>query len=1131
MMQQMGLPVNFAFGKSKSAGTSKTGKNRGKKRKKAKQRKQKTISEPEYSNINDINQTSNIFSEIDDETIKATLGKKSENGLKNPHLVGYDLETVWQDYWGKYGEYLVWEGWVGKYPDQIDYDNTQAVPAIAVIEVDTNNDVDAMDGMVEMNKEHGDSVMCNRINYIDGIENKKINEVSCDYNGDHVTHLDENNVASMSKFDGAGDDKNKLAKDVNSISRNGRSELETVCSNENEKGQHNRLLNRVVENVCPNLKADIVARLQNQTEQFDGNTGEVLSSGCNTEQDAENFANRLSETTKMMHNYTCQSQSMYCGAEKFGRMRTLTEVEQAVDENKTDTDNDMEKDMNVVQHGNREVENEVDDGGYSEAWTELWNDHYTESYWYYYNQFAEKFRKIALNVEPEACVAEGIAVVDEHGQLCVVKDENELESVRAKLNGSLQDLLVEEQQNAKSSDEVILFMDSEHSACESNDINNQSGTIDALNTQNIIYVIEDPDNPGGLAALENMTQEELAKLTEEISTCLNGCNLGDGSDVTPAIDVETYDSSHNDQCPDTDEPVDGSRRQRKQRVERTRQQGLSQSGGTSAFLPLSGGYSHDGKGGNSGDDDPPEERPITLPHSHAIDATLPKEEEEDTNSALRALGFAVPEDETCSDSKKPRIQVGVLKYLTKNIKAKSKQLNMGKNPAHIRFDSDGNEIKVKASKTLSKVKHFLAASGKDNVETIPENAIIPDEALNADSGSDIDEEVMEILSVKRTSKEKPENQNKTGVPPSLNRTDSKPEVHKWKPNSKSNVDDLVESMVNKMQTGSTVVASDHVEQMVDENEQTENFGVPVCIRAAMETIEESQEEREPVQYDLDMWNENVDIEKVSEDNLNKHLKAKRKGKRRRKGQASVPMTEEIANDSELRKYWAQRYRLFSKFDEGIRMDREGWFSVTPEKIAEHVADRCRCDVIVDAFCGVGGNTIQFAFTCERVIAVDIDPHKIALARHNAAVYGVEDRIEFIVGDFLKVGPTLRADVVFLSPPWGGPQYLAADIFDLETMMAVNTFEIMRVSQQISQNIALFVPRNTNINQLTSLAGPGGKMEMEQNFLNKKLKTITAYYGELVLDGEEVEAKEGAEVNEEEAEIADVDVEVAKDGKS
>ena len=59
-------------------------------------------------------------------------------------------------------------------------------------------------------------------------------------------------------------------------------------------------------------------------------------------------------------------------------------------------------------------------------------------------------------------------------------------------------------------------------------------------------------------------------------------------------------------------------------------------------------------------------------------------------------------------------------------------------------------------------------------------------------------------------------------------------------------------------------------------------------------------------------------------------------------------------------------------------------------------------MIVDCFCGVGGNAIQFAFTCNHVIAIDIDPHKIALARHNAAVYGVADRIEFIVGDFFQV---------------------------------------------------------------------------------------------------------------------------------
>ena len=38
---------------------------------------------------------------------------------------------------------------------------------------------------------------------------------------------------------------------------------------------------------------------------------------------------------------------------------------------------------------------------------------------------------------------------------------------------------------------------------------------------------------------------------------------------------------------------------------------------------------------------------------------------------------------------------------------------------------------------------------------------------------------------------------------------------------------------------------------------------------------------------------------------------------------------------------------------------------------------------------------------------------------------VEDRIEFIVGDMLRVVPEMSgmADVVFLSPPWGGVDYL------------------------------------------------------------------------------------------------------------
>ncbi|XP_073440084.1 LOW QUALITY PROTEIN: trimethylguanosine synthase [Dendrobates tinctorius] len=239
-----------------------------------------------------------------------------------------------------------------------------------------------------------------------------------------------------------------------------------------------------------------------------------------------------------------------------------------------------------------------------------------------------------------------------------------------------------------------------------------------------------------------------------------------------------------------------------------------------------------------------------------------------------------------------------------------------------------------------------------------------------------------------------------------------------------------------------------------------------------------------------------------EDNSNgagSYVRCKKKKKKQKKKIQFLP--PEIAADPHLAKYWAQRYRLFSRFDEGIKLDEEGWFSVTPEKIAEHIAHRVRqcmsCAVVVDAFCGVGGNAIQFALAGMHVIAVDIDPVKLDLAYNNAMVYGVADRIELIRADFMCIACDLKADVVFLSPPWGGPDYVSAETFDIKTMMSPDGFEVFQLSQEITKNIIYFVPRNTDAEQVASLAGPGGQVEIEQNFLNKKLKTMTVYFGELI----------------------------------
>jgi len=228
--------------------------------------------------------------------------------------------------------------------------------------------------------------------------------------------------------------------------------------------------------------------------------------------------------------------------------------------------------------------------------------------------------------------------------------------------------------------------------------------------------------------------------------------------------------------------------------------------------------------------------------------------------------------------------------------------------------------------------------------------------------------------------------------------------------------------------------------------------------------------------------------------------------------------------------FSQRRRYFSLYDEGCLLDRVGWYSVTPELIANQIAERCRCDTIVDAFCGVGGNAIAFAQTCERVIAIDSDETRLRLARHNAAIYGVADRIEFLLGDFVQFAKTLIGrggarqggrvvDVVFLSPPWGGPSYLQGTDssspsdssqhpeFQLSDVTPIHGSELFKLAEHITPNIAYYLPRNTNLQEVSDLVtnaemGIKGKnkarmVEVEEEWMGEKLKALTCYFGGLV----------------------------------
>ncbi|XP_025154280.1 uncharacterized protein LOC105191479 isoform X2 [Harpegnathos saltator] len=248
---------------------------------------------------------------------------------------------------------------------------------------------------------------------------------------------------------------------------------------------------------------------------------------------------------------------------------------------------------------------------------------------------------------------------------------------------------------------------------------------------------------------------------------------------------------------------------------------------------------------------------------------------------------------------------------------------------------------------------------------------------------------------------------------------------------------------------------------------------------------------------------------VSEDNESneEELWERRRCKRLRTEDDTAEPPQEVEDDPTLVRYWLNRYELFHKYDEGIQLDKESWYSVTPERIAKQIARRCKCNIIIDAFCGAGGNTIQFALTCNKVIAIDIDPIKIELAKHNAKIYGVDNKIEFIVGNFLELAPKLEADVVFLSPPWGGPGYLESLIFDIEWIFPVGGKHVYKAARRISTSVAYFLPRNVNIRQVRMLAKKGDSVETEQYFEKNRPIAVTCYYGGLITKTESMENTE------------------------
>lgn len=176
-------------------------------------------------------------------------------------------------------------------------------------------------------------------------------------------------------------------------------------------------------------------------------------------------------------------------------------------------------------------------------------------------------------------------------------------------------------------------------------------------------------------------------------------------------------------------------------------------------------------------------------------------------------------------------------------------------------------------------------------------------------------------------------------------------------------------------------------------------------------------------------------------------------------------------------------------------------SLTPlRKVASDLASLISPSrtTVIDLFAGAGGNTIAFALLgrWSKVIAIEKEPSVLACAQHNAKIYGVADKITWINDDcFSYLNSNLAAvdfstTVIFASPPWGGPGYTSDEVFDLNSMEPYSVTYIHAACQ--AMDLALYLPRTSNLRQIAKLPPEGKKVEVVQYCMKGASKAMVAY---------------------------------------
>lgn len=159
----------------------------------------------------------------------------------------------------------------------------------------------------------------------------------------------------------------------------------------------------------------------------------------------------------------------------------------------------------------------------------------------------------------------------------------------------------------------------------------------------------------------------------------------------------------------------------------------------------------------------------------------------------------------------------------------------------------------------------------------------------------------------------------------------------------------------------------------------------------------------------------------------------------------------------------------------LQTTQEGLYSITKRRDSERIISIINQNVkdihkktITDATGCIGGDTIQFALAFEYVHSIEVNSENFKILSNNTKVFGLTN-ILLYNGDATSIFKW-NTDVLYLDPPWGGPEYKSKTNLDLT--IGSKRIDVWLEEVLIRKNrpsyIFLKLPHNYNFKRLNLL---------------------------------------------------------------